>query len=139
MDERAKGSEMTWLLVFLPFNEAIEGLLAVVLSQKLRFLAVGTDSGVKQFPPKKEDLDLCFSFGWAEDGGVNREDAGKSAVLNSLIGHPVLPTGENGATRAPISIDLQRDCSLSSKLYKEWTLVGALTASGQGNYFQDPK
>ncbi|XP_023535699.1 dynamin-2A-like isoform X1 [Cucurbita pepo subsp. pepo] len=41
--------------------------------------------------------------------------AGKSAVLNSLIGHPVLPTGENGATRAPISIDLQRDSSLSSK------------------------
>ncbi|GMY07945.1 dynamin-2A-like [Fagus crenata] len=41
--------------------------------------------------------------------------AGKSAVLNSLIGHPVLPTGENGATRAPISIDLQRDASLSSK------------------------
>ncbi|XXG66081.1 hypothetical protein AAC387_Pa05g3630 [Persea americana] len=41
--------------------------------------------------------------------------AGKSAVLNSLVGHPVLPTGENGATRAPISIDLQRDSSLSSK------------------------
>ncbi|KAJ6829996.1 dynamin-2A-like [Iris pallida] len=41
--------------------------------------------------------------------------AGKSAVLNSLIGHPVLPTGENGATRAPISIDLHRDGSLSSR------------------------
>ncbi|KAG8645985.1 dynamin-2A [Manihot esculenta] len=41
--------------------------------------------------------------------------AGKSAVLNSLIGHPILPTGENGATRAPISIDLNRDSSLSSK------------------------
>ncbi|XP_077217503.1 dynamin-2A-like [Tasmannia lanceolata] len=41
--------------------------------------------------------------------------AGKSAVLNSLIGHPVLPTGENGATRAPISIDLHRDSSLSSR------------------------
>nr|XP_034891297.1 dynamin-2A isoform X1 [Populus alba] len=41
--------------------------------------------------------------------------AGKSAVLNSLIGHPVLPTGENGATRAPISIELSRDSSLSSK------------------------
>uniref|UniRef100_A0A2P2MEF2 Dynamin-type G domain-containing protein n=1 Tax=Rhizophora mucronata TaxID=61149 RepID=A0A2P2MEF2_RHIMU len=41
--------------------------------------------------------------------------AGKSAVLNSLIGHPVLPTGENGATRAPISIDLQKDSSLSSR------------------------
>lgn len=41
--------------------------------------------------------------------------AGKSAVLNSLIGHPVLPTGENGATRAPILIDLQRDSSVSSR------------------------
>ncbi|KAF3584031.1 hypothetical protein F2Q69_00026254 [Brassica cretica] len=41
--------------------------------------------------------------------------AGKSAVLNSLIGHPVLPTGENGATRAPIIIDLSREASLSSK------------------------
>ncbi|OMO83255.1 hypothetical protein CCACVL1_11470 [Corchorus capsularis] len=41
--------------------------------------------------------------------------AGKSAVLNSLIGHPVLPTGENGATRAPITVDLARDGSLSTK------------------------
>ncbi|PWZ23629.1 Dynamin-2A, partial [Zea mays] len=41
--------------------------------------------------------------------------AGKSAVLNSLIGHPVLPTGENGATRAPIVVDLARDPGLSSK------------------------
>ncbi|KAI7731363.1 hypothetical protein M8C21_025557 [Ambrosia artemisiifolia] len=41
--------------------------------------------------------------------------AGKSAVLNSLIGHPALPTGEGGATRAPICIDLNRDENLSSK------------------------
>ncbi|KAL3638657.1 Dynamin-2A [Castilleja foliolosa] len=41
--------------------------------------------------------------------------AGKSAVLNSLIGHPALPTGEGGATRAPICIELMRDSSLSSK------------------------
>jgi dynamin GTPase len=41
--------------------------------------------------------------------------SGKSAVLNSLIGHPVLPTGENGATRAPIVVDLQREPGLSSK------------------------
>ncbi|XP_039037507.1 dynamin-2B-like [Hibiscus syriacus] len=41
--------------------------------------------------------------------------AGKSAVLNSLIGHPLLPTGENGATRAPITVDLARDSSLSTK------------------------
>ncbi|KAK8925935.1 Dynamin-2A [Platanthera zijinensis] len=41
--------------------------------------------------------------------------AGKSAVMNSLVGHPILPTGENGATRAPISIDLQMDNSLNSK------------------------
>ncbi|CAI9115168.1 OLC1v1016006C1 [Oldenlandia corymbosa var. corymbosa] len=41
--------------------------------------------------------------------------AGKSAVLNSLIGHPALPTGEGGATRAPICIDLARDGSLNSR------------------------
>ncbi|ONK59661.1 uncharacterized protein A4U43_C08F8980 [Asparagus officinalis] len=41
--------------------------------------------------------------------------ARKSTVLNSLIGHPVLPTGENGTTRAPISIDLHKDGSLNSK------------------------
>ncbi|KAL8222804.1 hypothetical protein R6Q57_020203 [Mikania cordata] len=41
--------------------------------------------------------------------------AGKSAVLNSLIGHPALPTGEGGATRAPICIDLDRDENLSNK------------------------
>lgn len=35
--------------------------------------------------------------------------------LNSLIGHIVLPTGENVATRAPVVVHLQRDTSLSSK------------------------
>ncbi|CAH9141810.1 unnamed protein product [Cuscuta epithymum] len=42
--------------------------------------------------------------------------AGKSAVLNSLIGHPVLPTGEGGATRASVCVELNRDSSLSSKV-----------------------
>ncbi|KAJ0561293.1 putative dynamin GTPase [Helianthus annuus] len=46
---------------------------------------------------------------------LGNTSAGKSAVLNSLIGHPALPTGEGGATRAPICIDLQRDENLSSK------------------------
>ncbi|KAJ8759509.1 hypothetical protein K2173_007126 [Erythroxylum novogranatense] len=41
--------------------------------------------------------------------------AGKSAALNSLIAHPILPTGENGATRVPICIDLVQDSSLSAK------------------------
>jgi len=36
-------------------------------------------------------------------------------VLNSLIGHPVQPTGKNGATRAPIVVDLQRELGLSIK------------------------
>ncbi|KAF6141499.1 hypothetical protein GIB67_000880 [Kingdonia uniflora] len=39
--------------------------------------------------------------------------AGKSAVMNSLIGHPVLPTGEN-ATKVATCVDLQRDSSLSN-------------------------
>lgn len=46
---------------------------------------------------------------------LGNTSAGKSAVLNSLIGHPALPTGEGGATRAPICIDLKRDDNLSSK------------------------
>uniref|UniRef100_A0A0A9G3V3 dynamin GTPase n=1 Tax=Arundo donax TaxID=35708 RepID=A0A0A9G3V3_ARUDO len=46
---------------------------------------------------------------------IGNVGAGKSAVLNALIGHPVLPTGENGATRAPICVELQQDASLSSK------------------------
>ncbi|XP_031249572.1 dynamin-2A-like isoform X1 [Pistacia vera] len=41
--------------------------------------------------------------------------AGKSAILNSLIGHPILPTGGNGATRAPICVQLNRDSSLSAQ------------------------
>lgn len=41
--------------------------------------------------------------------------AGKSAVLNSLMGYPVLPTGENGATRAPIVIQMQRGSSSSNR------------------------
>ncbi|TVU05823.1 hypothetical protein EJB05_49007 [Eragrostis curvula] len=45
---------------------------------------------------------------------IGNVGAGKSAVLNGLIGHPVLPTGENGATRAPIWVELQRDASISS-------------------------
>jgi dynamin GTPase len=45
---------------------------------------------------------------------VVSQGAGKSAVLNSLIGHPVLPTGENGATRAPILIQMQQRSSSSS-------------------------
>jgi dynamin GTPase len=40
--------------------------------------------------------------------------AGKSAVLNSLMGYPVFPTGENGATRAPIIIKMQRGSSSGS-------------------------
>ncbi|CAI9260230.1 unnamed protein product [Lactuca saligna] len=45
---------------------------------------------------------------------LGNTSAGKSTVLNSLIGHPALPTGEGGATRAPICIELKRDGNLSS-------------------------
>jgi dynamin GTPase len=45
---------------------------------------------------------------------VVSQGVGKSAVLNSLIGHPVLPTGENGATRAPILIQMQQRSSSSN-------------------------
>lgn len=39
--------------------------------------------------------------------------SGKSAVLNSLIGHPVLPTAEGGATRFPLVIDIERNKHIS--------------------------
>lgn len=41
MDGAATVSVLTWLLVFLPFKVTTDGLLAVVISQKLRFFAVG--------------------------------------------------------------------------------------------------
>ncbi|KAJ9691704.1 hypothetical protein PVL29_013783 [Vitis rotundifolia] len=50
-----------------------------------------------------------------EDVDENSSSSSSRRVLNNLIGHPILPTGENGATRAPICIDLQKDGSLSSK------------------------
>ncbi|XP_044462733.1 dynamin-2A-like isoform X2 [Mangifera indica] len=53
---------------------------------------------------------LLLTFLYCIDQG-----AGKSAILNSLIGHPILPTGGNGATRAPICIQLNRDSSLSAQ------------------------
>nr|KAJ0194851.1 hypothetical protein LSAT_V11C700371280 [Lactuca sativa] len=57
---------------------------------------------------------MCNHSSDAPDYSVDKS-AGKSAVLNSLIGHPALPTGEGGATRAPICIELKRDGNLSSK------------------------
>lgn len=159
MEGGSTGSDIMWVLVFLPFSVWTDGLLAVVISQKLLFLVVGTgdrkrwlglfkspgfddsfgrklalvttffthtsdgfsflfessriissfcfnceawsffilaissssaftvilssltgssapfflDSGVKQFPVKKEGLGFLFSFGWAVDGGVTRD------------------------------------------------------------------
>ncbi|KAK6115497.1 hypothetical protein DH2020_007766 [Rehmannia glutinosa] len=46
-------------------------------------------------------------------GNTVNAGAGKSAVLNSLIGHPALPTGEGGATRA-LRHSLQERLSKSS-------------------------
>lgn len=70
-----------------------------------------------------EDLDDANSSSSSNKRGstflnvvaLGNTGAGKSAVLNSLIGHPALPTGEGGATRAPICIDLKRDENLSTK------------------------
>ncbi|KZV57111.1 dynamin-2A-like [Dorcoceras hygrometricum] len=65
--------------------------------------------------------------------------AGKSAVLNSLIGHPALPTGEGGATRAPICVDLIRDNSLSSKsiVLQIDSKPQQVSASALRHYLQD--
>ncbi|XP_027333740.1 dynamin-2A-like isoform X1 [Abrus precatorius] len=86
--------------------EAIEEL--VQLSDSMRqAAAVLADEDVDNYKRPSTFLNVV---------ALGNVGAGKSASLNSLIGHPVLPTGENGATRAPISIELNRDTSLSSKL-----------------------
>ncbi|ESW25906.1 hypothetical protein PHAVU_003G075500 [Phaseolus vulgaris] len=85
--------------------EAIEEL--VQLSDSMRqAAAVLADEDVDNYKRPSTFLNVV---------ALGNVGAGKSASLNSLIGHPVLPTGENGATRAPISIELIRDTSLSSK------------------------
>ncbi|KAK7263777.1 hypothetical protein RJT34_31374 [Clitoria ternatea] len=85
--------------------EAIEEL--VQLSDSMRqAAAVLADEDVDNYKRPSTFLNVV---------ALGNVGAGKSAALNSLIGHPVLPTGENGATRAPISIDLNRDNSLTTK------------------------
>ncbi|RZC87790.1 hypothetical protein C5167_028244 [Papaver somniferum] len=90
--------------------EAIEELMNLSDSMK-QASALLADEDVDESSPSSSRRASTF-LNVVALGNVG---AGKSAVLNSLIGHPVLPTGENGATRAPISIDLQRDGSLSTK------------------------
>ncbi|RDX85352.1 Dynamin-2B [Mucuna pruriens] len=85
--------------------EAIDEL--VLLSDSMRqAAAVLADEDVDNYKRPSTFLNVV---------ALGNVGAGKSASLNSLIGHPVLPTGENGATRAPISIELNRDTSLSTK------------------------
>ncbi|KAL5163763.1 Dynamin-2B [Glycine soja] len=92
-------------LVWYDPMEAIEDL--VQLSDSMRqAAAVLADEDVDNYKRPSTFLNVV---------ALGNVGAGKSASLNSLIGHPVLPTGENGATRAPISIELNRDTSLSSK------------------------
>ncbi|XVE89349.1 hypothetical protein DITRI_Ditri19aG0195000 [Diplodiscus trichospermus] len=90
--------------------EAIEELAELSESMRLA-AAVLADEDVDETSSSSSKRSCTF-LNVVALGNVG---AGKSAVLNSLIGHPVLPTGENGATRAPISIDLARDSSLSTK------------------------
>ena len=90
--------------------EAIEELAE--LSDSMRqAAAVLADEDVDETTPSRRPSTFLNVVALGNVG------AGKSAALNSLIGHPVLPTGENGATRAPISIELNRDSSLSSRSY----------------------
>nr|GMD35703.1 hypothetical protein Iba_chr09dCG9430 [Ipomoea batatas] len=84
---------------------ASDGLLAVVVSQKLRFFDVGTgdikrwrglfssltaasstpfflDSGVKQLPPKKEGLVLLFSLRQAGEGAGDTSISPVKSILS---------------------------------------------------------
>jgi dynamin GTPase len=63
-------------------------------------------------PAEEAPNQVAYSF--LDVVALGNVGAGKSAVLNSLIGHPVLPTGENGATRAPILIQMQQRSSSSN-------------------------
>ncbi|KAI9121842.1 hypothetical protein K1719_007232 [Acacia pycnantha] len=93
------------------FSESVEAIEELVqLSDAMRLVAsVLADEDVDETTPSKRPSTFLNVVALGNVG------AGKSTVLNSLIGYPVLPTGENGATRAPISIYLNRDSSLSSK------------------------
>ncbi|KAJ7967947.1 Dynamin-like [Quillaja saponaria] len=91
--------------------EAIEELVQLSESM-LQATAVLADEDVDETSTSSSSRRSSTFLNVVALGNVG---AGKSAALNSLIGHPVLPTGENGATRAPISIDLNRDSSISSK------------------------
>ncbi|XP_051139638.1 dynamin-2A-like [Andrographis paniculata] len=88
--------------------DAIEDL-SQLSDAMLQASAVLADEDVDDTTPSKRSSTFLNVVALGNTG------AGKSAVLNSLIGHPALPTGEGGATRAPICVDLIRDGSLSSK------------------------
>ncbi|KAM7470267.1 hypothetical protein LguiA_008450 [Lonicera macranthoides] len=89
--------------------EAIEELANLSDSMKQAAAVLADEDVDENSPPSKRPSTFLNVVALGNTG------AGKSAVLNSLIGHPALPTGEGGATRAPICIDLKRDSSLSSK------------------------
>ncbi|KAI4342229.1 hypothetical protein MLD38_026876 [Melastoma candidum] len=93
--------------------EAIEEL--VQLSESMREAsAVLADEDVNESAPAASSSGKRGST-FLNVVALGNVGAGKSATLNSLIGHPILPTGENGATRAPICVDLSRDGSLNSR------------------------
>lgn len=97
----AKGSEER-------FAGAMESLvlLAESMQQASALLADADD---------EDDSSKAQSASFLNIVALGSVGAGKSAVLNSLMGYPVLPTGENGATRAPIVIQLQRGSGSSNR------------------------
>ncbi|KAJ4794201.1 dynamin-like protein [Rhynchospora pubera] len=111
--------------------EAIEELAALADSM-LQASALLADEDADSPNPKRNSTFLNLV-------ALGNVGAGKSAVLNSLIGHPVLPTGENGATRAPICVDLQFDSSLNSKsiVLQVDTKSQQVTASALRHSLQD--
>ncbi|WRX16777.1 hypothetical protein QQP08_009264 [Theobroma cacao] len=86
----------TWFLwpQASPSNAFTVSLSSLTASSAPLFL----DSGVKQFPVKKVDLGLLFSFGWAVDGGVMRDGLEKhlqprivlEGLATSAVGVPVV-------------------------------------------------
>ncbi|CAK9223934.1 unnamed protein product [Sphagnum troendelagicum] len=89
------------------FSGAMENLIQLSESMQQASALLADEDGEAEAPKSGTSFLTVVPLG--------NMSAGKSAVLNSLMGYPVLPTGENGATRAPIIVDMERDKSGSSR------------------------
>jgi dynamin GTPase len=89
------------------FAGAMDNL--ILLADTMQQAAALLSSGDEEATSRTSSSSSSSSSSFMSVVPLGNVGAGKSAVLNSLVGHPVLPTGENGATRVPIVIEMERD------------------------------